>query len=223
MEYPVVLPWSDSSFFTYLYPFLQEKKIPIYGILHIGAHTCEEREEYNTHGISDEKILWIEGNQELCEKAIARGIPNIYQYLISDEEKDVTFHLTNFKASSSLFPLHVHKQWYPHIVEVEQQKQRAISLQSFFTREQKNPFDYNVWCLDIQGGEYDALKGAGDLLNTVDILFTEVNFQQMYESIPLLDTLEAFLKTKGFCLTHVKKWQNCWGDALFVRTSFLEA
>jgi FkbM family methyltransferase len=221
MEYPILLPWTDESFFSHLHSFLQMKNIPIRGVLHIGAHTCEEKVDYNEKGIPDENILWIEGNAELAEANRQKGIPNVYTYLISDAEKEVTFHITNSKASSSLFPLHVHKYFYPHIVEVEQQKQTAISLKTFFEKIAKNPSDYNLWSLDIQGAEFDALKGAGDILDTVDMIFTEVNFELMYENITLFTTLESFLKEKGFRMTHVKVWQRCWGDALFVKEKYL--
>jgi len=34
----------------------------IKGILHIGAHECEELNDYNLNGITDENIIWIEAN-----------------------------------------------------------------------------------------------------------------------------------------------------------------
>jgi hypothetical protein len=58
-------------------------------------------------------------------------------------------------------------------------------------------------------------------LDSVDVILTEINFEKMYENIALSDTLIAFLKTKGFVMTHVKNWRNCWGDALFVREKYL--
>lgn len=221
MSYPQVSSWTDDSFFLATAPFLISKHIEIRGIMHLGAHTCEEKKEYNTAGIPDEQILWIEGNKELCEQNKKNGIQNMYNALISDTEKDVVFHITNNMASSSLFPLSAHKALYPHILEVETRKEKAISLPTFFTTYSLDPRNYNIWNLDIQGGELDALKGAGDLLNNVDILFTEVNFKKMYEDIPLAHSLIDFLREKGFTLTHVKEWQNCWGDALFVRNKYL--
>jgi len=35
---------------------------PNKGILHIGAHLCEEKPIYNDIGITDDNILWIEAN-----------------------------------------------------------------------------------------------------------------------------------------------------------------
>lgn len=221
MSNPVVIDWNNESFFLYIAPFLIQKNIVVRGILHIGAHTCEEKKEYNDAGIPDEKIVWIEGNKDLCEKNKQKGIQNMYQALISDTEKEVTFHITNNFASSSLFPLYVHKYYYPDIVEAQTVKDTAISLQTFFTRESLDPRKYNIWVLDIQGGEYDAFQGAGHLLENVDVILTEINFEKMYENIALADTLITFLKSKGFVMTHLKLWRNCWGDAMFVRESYL--
>jgi FkbM family methyltransferase len=221
MSYPQRFPWTDDSFFLFTAPFLIERNIVVNGVLHIGAHTCEEKKEYNATGIGDERILWIEGNKDLCEQNKKNGIQNIYHALISDTEKDVTFHITNNLASSSLFPLYVHKYFYPHIVESEARQERTMSLPTFFATHSLDPRNYNIWCLDIQGGELDALKGAGDLLDTVDVLFCEINYEKMYEGIPLADSVIQFLNDKGFTATHIKLWQNCWGDALFVKNKYL--
>ena len=223
MEYPYTFDWMDSSFFVFLLPFLIEKKIPARGILHIGAHICEERDEYNQAGIPDDRIVWVEGNKDLYEKNKEKGIQQIYNAIISDTDKDVTFRITNNLASSSIYPLYVHKYFYPHIVESEVRQEKAISVQTLFRTHSLNPTQYNIWNLDIQGAELDALKGAGPLLDNADVIFTEINFEKMYEDIPLADTLISFLKTKGFTMTHVKIWQKCWGDALFVRNKYLEA
>jgi FkbM family methyltransferase len=221
MNYPYLSEWSDSSFFIHNVPFLIKKNIQVRGVLHIGAHTCEERKDYNDCGIPDDRIVWIEGNKELCEINKEKGIPNVYNCLISDTEKQVTFHITNNKASSSIFPLAAHKYYYPHIVETQQVQQQAISLKTFFQQNNLNPAQYNMWNIDIQGAEYDALLGGEMLLDSVDVLFVEVNFETLYENIPLFNTLETFLKGKGFRVTHMKVWKNSWGDALFVREKYL--
>lgn len=63
-------------------------KIKVNNILHIGAHLCEEKLNYNEAGISDEQITWIEADNELFEKNLEQ-YPNIkiIQALISNEEK----------------------------------------------------------------------------------------------------------------------------------------
>jgi FkbM family methyltransferase len=222
MFQPIILPWdTDASFFLAMIPFLQEKKVKIQGVLHIGAHQCEEKEEYNTVGILDENILWIEGNKDLCEQNKKKGIQNIYNALISDSEKEVIFNITNNYASSSIFPLHMHKYLYPNINVIEERKEKTMSLSTFFKENSIDYNKYNMWVLDIQGADYEALVGGKEFLKNVDVLFCEVNFTPMYENIELADSVKQFLEKNDFVLTHVKNWQNCWGDALFLKKKFV--
>ena len=49
--------------------FLVDKyHISLKGIVHIGAHECEERTAYQQQHISDNKVLWVEGQHDLVEK-----------------------------------------------------------------------------------------------------------------------------------------------------------
>ena len=44
---------------------LKKFNIEVRGVLHIGAHECEEKSFYNhSLKISDDKIIWIDGNKE---------------------------------------------------------------------------------------------------------------------------------------------------------------
>ena len=36
----------------------------ISGILHVGAHKCEELKDYLTFGLTKSKIIWVEANKE---------------------------------------------------------------------------------------------------------------------------------------------------------------
>lgn len=221
MSYPILSDWTDDSFFVECAPFLIQRNVPVKKILHIGAHKCEEKKDYNAAGVDDSRIVWIEGNKDLCEENQKKGIPNVYNALIADTDKEVSFHITNNFASSSIYPLYIHKYYYPHIVETEVRKEKAITLQTFFKTHSLDPSEFSFWSLDIQGAELDALKGAGDLINHVDVIFLEINYEKMYEGIPLSDTVIQFLSSKGFELTHSKIWRNCWGDSLFVRRKYL--
>jgi hypothetical protein len=52
--------------------------IPEKGILHIGAHMCEERALYNTINIGDNDTLWIEAIGEIV--GYVKKINEKYQY-----------------------------------------------------------------------------------------------------------------------------------------------
>lgn len=49
-------------------------KINIRGIFHVGAHECEELQEYTNSGIPEENIVWVEGNDEIVEKMRGKGV-----------------------------------------------------------------------------------------------------------------------------------------------------
>jgi len=97
------------------------------GIIHIGAHMCEEREIYEKAGCDDTKVLWIEGNPRLCQ-FISQKFPTVQLYngLISDKEDDVEFIVTNNGQSSSFLELKEHKiQPYSMVVTEGQREKMA--------------------------------------------------------------------------------------------------
>jgi hypothetical protein len=70
--------------FEELHKLLESRKIKIKGCLHIGAHLCEEISIYNSIGLANEDIIWIEANEELIENAKNKNIINIYNALITN-------------------------------------------------------------------------------------------------------------------------------------------
>src|SRR5689334_10554287 len=85
--------------------------IKIKGIIHIGAHYCEERESYNNCGVTDDKIIWIEGQKKVYD-AMKESNKNIkiYNALISDtNDKEVELIVTSNSQSSSILELDEHK------------------------------------------------------------------------------------------------------------------
>ena len=84
---------------------LQERNIPITGVLHIGAHECQEESEYFRLGLTRENIIWVEANSHICKRALQPG-RLIYNLLISDKDgEEKTFIFTNNEQSSSMLEL----------------------------------------------------------------------------------------------------------------------
>lgn len=54
--------------------------------------------------------------------------------------------------------------------------------------------------LDLQGGELDALRGAGKLLESIDDVFVECSFVELYEGQALADEVICHLRDRGFSL-----------------------
>lgn len=57
--------------------------------------------------------------------------------------------------------------------------------------------------LDLQGGELDALRGAEGLLASIDAVFVECSFVELYEGQALADEVICHLRDRGFTLRGV--------------------
>jgi FkbM family methyltransferase len=162
---------------------LKEHNISVKGILHIGAHQCEELKDYVSEGIFPEKINWIEANKVIADRMISRGIPNIHCFAADIEEGEAEFFVTNNGQSSSLLKFGTHEQSYPWCVVTEVQKVQKKRLDTFC--KENSDFrvaEHNFWNLDIQGSELNALKSAGEYLDNVDAIYSEVNIEYVYQN-----------------------------------------
>lgn len=198
---------------------LRKYNINVRGVLHIGAHECEERGFYNNVlRISDDKIIWIDGNPQKVESMRRGGIPHIYEAVLDETERDVEFNITTNTQASSILELNHSKGYYTGIHIVDKIRTRTQTLSSFFEKIGKDSSDYNFWNLDIQGSELHVLRGSQELLKKCDAIYTEVNADEVYKGCGLITDLDALLKTYGFERIDTKWTDTQWGDALYIRT-----
>ncbi|HSX26191.1 MAG TPA: FkbM family methyltransferase [Chlamydiales bacterium] len=82
-----------------------------------------------------------------------------------------------------------------------------------------------LW-LDMQGYELPALKAGTNLLKTVSVILTEVEFIEAYEGQPLYKEVKSWLESQGFVLIagnfKFPRTDQFFGDALFVRQELLK-
>lgn len=187
---------------------------PNKGILHIGAHICQEKQLYNDNGIKDDDILWIEANSDL----INPEQKNILNAVISDKnDETVNFIITNNIQSSSILELYKHLEEHPDVIEIERRQVKTITLNTLY--ENNNiPYDrYDFITMDIQGAELKALKGADKILPYVKTIYTEVSTKELYKNCVLLPELDEFLEKNGFKRVIINMTPYSWGDALYIR------
>ncbi len=190
------------------------------GILHVGAHECEEKDAYNTvWEIGDEHIIWVDANDELISKNIERGIPNCYTAALDEVERDATFYVTNNSQSSSLLDLGLHSTMYPDIVVAEKRATRTQTLAQFFERNGLDPCKYNVWNFDIQGAEYAVFKGSEHMLKYADVIYCEVSTSELYMGCAHISQMNEILEKNGFSRAFLRMCEQDWGDALYIRNS----
>lgn len=199
---------------------LEVTDIPITGVFHVGAHDCEEMAFYNSWGVTADKIVWVDAIEEKVNQAKTRGIPNMYQAVITDKDDDVVmFHESNNVQSSSILNLKTHLQEHPWVHYVKSTPMQTVSVDTFFKRNNLDASQYTFWNFDIQGAELLALKGAEDSLKYAKALYLEVNQKELYENCALIGDLDKYLLKRGFSRANTQMTHHGWGDAIYIKSS----
>ena len=193
------------------------KKIDITGSLHIGAHECEEINFYNQLGLENKDIIWIDAIPSKVNEAINRGIPNVYNAVITDkDDEDVVFNISNNFQSSSVLEFGTHLQEHPWVSYVDKIEQKSITIDTFFERNNIDASKYDFWNFDIQGAELMALKGAIKSIKYAKALYLEVNEKELYKKCGLINEIDTFLFQYNFKRVLTKMTPHGWGDALYI-------
>ena len=197
-----------------LHDLVHKYKINFKGILHVGAHECEELNDYETY-ISRDRILWIEAipnKVAVCKNRYSNL--NIEQAVVSDKVETILFKVANNGQSSSILDFGLHSHYHPHVHYIG-----AFNCETKLLRDilPKYNIDYNFLNLDIQGAELKALKGMEEYLPQVDYIYTEVNSDYVYKDCSLITELDDYLNQFGLVRVETK-WTDCkWGDAFYMR------
>jgi hypothetical protein len=192
-------------------------KINICGSFHVGAHDCEELNFYNQIGLQPEHIVWIDAIPSKVIEATNKGIPNVYNALITDKnDQEILFNISNNIQSSSVLEFGTHSQEHPEIVYVDKIKQTSITIDTFFERNNIDASKYNFWNFDIQGAELMALKGATQSIKYVKALYLEVNEKELYKNCGLINDIDIFLSQYNFKRVLTNMTNHGWGDSLYI-------
>lgn len=201
-----------------LHELVNKYKIIFNGILHVGAHECEEINDYERY-ISRDKILWIEALPLKVQLSRDRhpGI-NIENAIVSDKIEDVIFKVSNNGQSSSILDFGLHSTYHPEVKYITTFHGTTSLLKDILP---KYNINYNFLNFDIQGAELKALKGMEEYLNNVDYLYTEVNSDYVYKECALVNELDEYLSQ--FDLVRIEtRWTGCkWGDAFYIKKKLI--
>jgi FkbM family methyltransferase len=195
------------------------------GILHLGAHTGQEREVYRE---LSKPVVWVEANPAifpLLQSHIA-SIPShlaLCALLGDTDGKKQTFHISNNYegVSSSIFPFGEYaagqRSLWPELdlKMVSTITLPMVRLDTLLAANNVRPEDYNFWVLDLQGAELLALAGAEHSLRHCTSLLAEVSKAEVYRGGPDYEQLRAGLAAAGFAAL----WEPhlLHDDVLFVK------
>ncbi len=193
--------------------------LKISGILHVGAHECEELSAYQSHNINPKQIYWVEAMEHKVLLMKSQNVPNIYQAFVDDvDNKEIIFNVSNNGQSSSLLDFGTHTIHHPEVKFTGTIQGKTKRLDTLI-EENNIPIQHlNFLNLDIQGVELRALKSMEKYLSHVDYIYTEINTDYVYKDCNLVGEIDEYLKKFGFTRVSTKIASNFgWGDAFYIK------
>jgi hypothetical protein len=127
----------------------------------------------------------------------------------------------NFPSqSSSLLEPKEHLHYSPHVVFP---KTVIVPITTFDHWAQENSIDHiDFMLLDMQGYELNALMASPNIVRTVKVILTEIEFVEAYKNQFLFDEIKHWLEGQGFVMIAKSDIYGWCGDALFVRKELVK-
>lgn len=190
------------------------------GIIHLGAHQGQELPIYASWQVP--KVAWVEANPALIpilEKNV--GIfpgHTVHETAIWETDgRKMEFYLASNEGSSSLLPMKLHSKRYPEVTLAGVVEVRTSSVDGLIKSAKLVPEDYDFLNMDVQGIEGLVIEGMKKQIEQLRWIYTEVNFEELYEGCWLFPDLYRVLKNRGFELAECRRAGLGWGEALFFR------
>lgn len=199
----------------------KQYKMKINGILHIGAHNCEELESYNQYGLKNHQIIWVEANPKLVQQNLMIDKTRIIKnFICCDVDQGKTkLNIANNGQSSSILELGSHAISYPHIKYNDFVEVNNCRIDTMYKRDKIKKDFANFVNIDIQGAELLALKGMGELINYFDYIYLEVNKGYVYKNCALVNEIDDYLSKYNLVRAETCWTSAEWGDALYIRNN----
>ena len=141
-----------------------------------------------------------------------------YQIALGDRNGEQNFFVSEGASigSSSLLEPKEHLNDHPDTYFKKQIAVDTLTLNSWAEKHSIKKIDM-LW-LDMQGFEMNMLKAAGDILQTVKVIHTEVSMKETYTGVTFYPDYRNFLEKIGFKMV-VEAIPADWdmGNVLFIR------
>lgn len=191
---------------------LRKYRVRITGVIHIGAHFGEELRTYKREGIKN--IAFIEpckSSYEVLQHNTRNTNCKLFNVALGSSfgEGEMKTASHNLGQSNSLLKPKTHLEQHPEVVFDGVEKVSIVTLDSlnFGT-------EYNMINMDVQGYELEVLKGGLETLKHIDIIYTEVNREEVYLGCAKIEEMDVFLNEFDRVKT---EWCGGWGDAVYIR------
>lgn len=201
---------------------VQKYNLKFDNVICVGAHFGEEYDVLVETGAKH--IVMIEP----CEKAFSvlrerfEGKEDVTLYNCACGNKRGLAEMytgdntVNFGQSNSLLKPKLHLTLHS-TVEFTDIETVTIAPLDDMLMEGKEP---QLLVMDCQGTEGDVLRGGHDTIKTVQYVYTEINFADVYEGNTLASEMDELLSDFERVETGVLVG-GCWSDALYIRKTLL--
>jgi FkbM family methyltransferase len=203
------------------------------GAIHLGAHKGEELNLYRKLKIKN--VLLYEANKELIHYLKVKSLffnflfkmnIKVINKVIYNKNIPCRLNITSNTQSSSILSLGLHKKLYPNIIKKDEYLVDGNTLNLEF-KNFYNINDFNILNMDIQGSELLALLGANEIINNLDVIYTEINYDHIYENCALIKDIDDYLSKHNFTRFKTEtindsQGRPMWGDALYVKKKFIK-
>jgi FkbM family methyltransferase len=151
-----------------------------------------------------QRVIMVEAIPELAEALRSRYASDprisVVSAALSDRNGEARFEINRSEASSSLLPIDPrNSDWFARDLTVARAIQvPTLTLPELMKREGMETVD--LLKLDLQGAELLVLTGAAEVLDRVEVIYTEIFFEQLYAGAWLFWDTNEFLSHQGFKL-----------------------
>ncbi len=195
-------------------------------IFDVGANVGDVSAKYLEY-FPDSKIYAFEPFpdcfQSLSSRYSEQDNVHCIQKAVSSTDGSKTFFVnTNVDTNSLLRPQKTGLTSDEQVHNLTQIQVDSIVLDDFCIAENITHID--ILKMDIQGEEYNALKGLGKMLSTasIDLIYSEIYFVQQYERQPLFHDISKLLFDYGYLLQDIYNpiYGNgsiAWADVIFTK------
>jgi len=188
----------------------------IKGVLHVGAHYGQEYKDYKNLGIKN--MIFFEPMRMAYKKLLAETMlsgAQTYNIALGNEigEREMFVETANGGQSCSFLEPGTHLKKYPKIIFDTKEVVKIDKLDNIEFDRQK----FNMINIDVQGFELEVFKGAEETLPFIDIICSEVNFEDVYKGCVHVEDLDKFLGKFGFVRVLTNFRPVTWGDALYLK------
>ena len=175
---------------------------PLIGVVDVGASVNRDSDEIYQVFIDLEicTVTGFEANKLSCEDLSKLSGGTVHRYLpyIIGNGEPGKFYTTWHSGCCSLYPPNIPllEQFTTFSHNFEILDVDEVSTVRLDDIEELGDIDFLK--LDAQGGELDVLIGADRVLDDTLVIFTEVEFVEMYKGQPLFGDIDRHLRNKGF-------------------------